>query len=150
MEGTKTVNLILKYICNNKQTELDSFVNDVSKRDFIEFSSLEEVNAFFTDYLAEFYNNNSIDDIDNIRAYTGISFRRFNSLLRGTWNYDTNGILTDEIKSKYLNYADNLRECIERSPTLSSNIKTYRGVSLDSFKDYGISSVEDLRSLENK
>ena len=66
MEGTKTVNLILKYICNNKQTELDSFVNDVSKRDFIEFSSLEEVNAFFTDYLAEFYNNNSIDDIDNI------------------------------------------------------------------------------------
>ena len=41
MNGTKTVNLILKYIGNDKITELDTFVNDVSKRNFIEFSSLE-------------------------------------------------------------------------------------------------------------
>ena len=150
MEGNKTVNLILKYIGIDKQTELDTFVNDVSKRNFVEFSSLEEVSAFFIDYLAGFYNNNSRSDIDNIRAYTGIAFRRFNSVLRGIWNYDTNGPLTDEMKSKYLDYADNLSECIEKSPTLSSNIKTYRGVSLDSFKGYGISSLEDLKSLENK
>lgn len=150
MEGNKTVNLILKYIGIDKQTELDTFVNDVSKRNFVEFSSLEEVSAFFIDYLAGFYNNNSRSDIDNIRAYTGIAFRRFNSVLRGFWNYDTNGLLTDEMKNKYLDYADNLSECIERAPTLSSNIKTYRGVSLDSFKDYGISSLEDLKNLENK
>ena len=150
MEGNKTVNLILKYIGIDKQTELDTFVNEVSERDFMEFSSLEEVKAFFIDYLADFYNNNSRSDIDNIRAYTGIAFRRFNSVLRGIWNYDTNGPLTDEMKSKYLDYADNLSECIERSSTLSSNIKTYRGVSLDSFKGYGISSLEDLKSLENK
>ena len=150
MEGNKTVNLILKYIGIDKQTELDTFVNEVSERDFMEFSSLEEVKAFFIDYLADFYNNNSRSDIDNIRAYTGIAFRRFNSVLRGIWNYDTNGPLTDEMKNKYLDYADNLSECIERAPTLSSNIKTYRGVSLDSFKDYGISSLEDLKNLENK
>ena len=127
MDGNKTVNLILKYIGIDKQTELDTFVNNVSKRNFVEFSSLEEVSAFFIDYLADFYNNNSRSDIDNIRAYTGIAFRRFNSLLSGIWNYDTNGLLTDEMKSKYLDYADNLSECIEKSPTLSSNIKTYRG-----------------------
>ena len=150
MEGNKTVNLILKYIGIDKQTELDTFVNDVSKRNFVEFSSLEEVKAFFIDYLADFYNNNSRSDIDNIRAYTGIAFNRFSSVLRGVWNYDTNGLLTDEMKNKYLDYADNLSECIERAPTLSSNIKTYRGVSLDSFKDYGISSLEDLKNLENK
>lgn len=56
MIGTKTINLILKYIGNDKMTEIDTFVNDVSKRNFIGFSSLEEVSAFFTDYLAEFYN----------------------------------------------------------------------------------------------
>ncbi len=150
MEGNKTVNLILKYIGIDKQTELDTFVNEVSERDFMEFSSLEEVKAFFIDYLADFYNNNSRSDIDNIRAYTGIAFNRFSSVLRGVWNYDTNGLLTDEMKNKYLDYADNLSECIERAPTLSSNIKTYRGVSLDSFKDYGISSLEDLKNLENK
>lgn len=131
-------------------TEIDTFVNDVSKRNFIEFSSLEEVSAFFTDYLAEFYNNNSINDIDTIRAYTGIAFRRFNSLLRGTWNYDTNGLLIDDAKVEYLNLANKLSECIERSSTLPTNIKTYRGVSLERFKDYGITSLEDLNSLENK
>ena len=131
-------------------TEIDTFVNDVSKRNFIGFSSLEEVSAFFTDYLAEFYNNNSINDIDTIRAYTGIAFRRFNSVLRGTWNYDTNGLLTDDAKVEYLNLANKLSECIERSSTLPTNIKTYRGVSLERFKDYGITSLEDLNSLENK
>ena len=150
MEGNKTVNLILKYIGIDKQTELDTFVNDVSKRNFVEFSFLEEVSAFFVDYLADFYNNNSRSDIDNIRAYTGIAFRRFNSVLRGIWNYDTNGLLTDDVKNKYLDYADKLSECIERLSTLPTNIKTYRGVSLERFKDYGITSLEDLNSLENK
>ena len=150
MNGTKTVNLILKYIGIDKQTELDTFVNDVSKRNFVEFSFLEEVSAFFVDYLADFYNNNSRSDIDNIRAYTGIAFRRFNSVLRGIWNYDTNGLFTDDVKNKYLDYADKLSECIERLSTLPTNIKTYRGVSLERFKDYGITSLEDLNSLENK
>ena len=150
MDGNKTVNLILKYIGNEKLSEINDFASEVNKREFIEFSSLEEVKAFFIDYLADFYNNNSIRDIDNIRAYTGIAFRRFNSVLRGIWNYDTNGLLTDEMKNKYLDYADKLSECIERLSTLPTNIKTYRGVSLDSFKDYGISSLEDLKSLENK
>ena len=150
MNENRKLNMILKYIGEEKLTEIDEFASEVSKRNFIKFSSDKEVEVFFIDYLADFYNNNSRSDIDNIRTYTGIAFRRFNSLLRGIWNYDTNGLLTDDMKSKYLDYADNLSECIERSPTLSSNIKTYRGASLDSFKDYGISSLEDLKNLENK
>ena len=150
MNEKKKLDLILKYIGNEKLSEINVFASEVNKREFIEFSSLEEVKAFFIDYLAEFYNNNSINDIDTIRAYTGIAFRRFNSVLRGTWNYDTNGLLTDDAKVEYLNLANKLSECIERSSTLPTNIKTYRGVSLDSFKDYGISSLEDLKSLVNK
>ncbi len=46
MEGNKTVNLILKYIGIDKQTELDTFINDVSKRNFVEFSSRKEVKSF--------------------------------------------------------------------------------------------------------
>ena len=102
MNGNKTVNLTLKYIGNEKLLEMNDFASEVNKREFMEFSSLEEVRAFFIDYLADFYNNNSISDIDNIRAYTGIAFRRFNSVLRGTWNYDTNGLLTDDAKIEYL------------------------------------------------
>ena len=150
MNEKKKLDLILKYIGNEQLSEINAFASEVNKREFMDFSSLEEVRAFFTDYLADFYNNNSISDIDNIRAYTGIAFRRFNSVLRGTWNYDTNGLLTDDAKVEYLNLANKLSECIERSSTLPTNIKTYRGVSLERFKDYGITSLEDLNSLENK
>ena len=150
MNEKKKLDLILKYIGNEQLSEINAFASEVNKREFMEFSSLEEVRAFFIDYLADFYNNNSISDIDNIRAYTGIAFRRFNSVLRGTWNYDTNGLLTDDAKVEYLNLANKLSECIERSSTLPTNIKTYRGVSLERFKDYGITSLEDLNSLENK
>ena len=150
MNEKKKLDLILKYIGNEQLSEINAFASEVNKREFMDFSSLEEVKAFFIDYLADFYNNNSISDIDNIRAYTGIAFRRFNSVLRGTWNYDTNGLLTDDAKVEYLNLANKLSECIERSSTLPTNIKTYRGVSLERFKDYGITSLEDLNSLENK
>lgn len=150
MNDQKSLNLILKYLGNDKVTELDSFVENVKRKDFIEFSSIEEVRTFFIDYLTDFYNNNSKSDIDNIRTYTGIAFKRFNSLLRGIWNYDTNGLLTNEMKSEYLNSANKLSECIAKSSHLPSNIKTYRGVSLDSFKGYGISSLENLKSLKNK
>ena len=150
MNEKKKLDLILKYIGNEQLSEINAFASEVNKREFMEFSSLEEVRAFFIDYLADFYNNSSISDIDNIRAYTGIAFRRFNSLLRGTWNYDTNGLLTDDARVEYLNLANKLSECIERSSTLPTNIKTYRGVSLERFKDYGITSLEDLNSLENK
>ena len=150
MNEKKKLDLILKYIGNEQLSEINAFASEVNKREFMDFSSLEEVRAFFIDYLADFYNNNSISDIDNIRAYTGIAFRRFNSVLRGTWNYDTNGLLTDDAKVEYLNLANKLSECIERSSTLPTNIKTYRGVSLERFKDYGITSLEDLNSLENK
>ena len=150
MNEKKKLDLILKYIGNEQLSEINAFASEVNKREFMEFSSLEEVRAFFIDYLADFYNNSSISDIDNIRAYTGIAFRHFNSLLRGTWNYDTNGLLTDDARVEYLNLANKLSECIERSSTLPTNIKTYRGVSLERFKDYGITSLEDLNSLENK
>ena len=102
MNEKKKLDLILKYIGNEQLSEINAFASEVNKREFMDFSSLEEVRAFFTDYLADFYNNNSISDIDNIRAYTGIAFRRFNSVLRGTWNYDTNGLLTDDAKIEYL------------------------------------------------
>ncbi len=42
---------------------------------------------FFRNYLTELYNNISDTDINTIISYIGITFRRFNSLLRGFWNY---------------------------------------------------------------
>lgn len=150
MNENKKLKLILKYIGNDKLIELDAFVNEVSEREFTEFSSLDAAKTFFIDYLATFYDNNSTSDINIIRAYTGIAFRYFNSVLRGYWNYEMNGLLNTEKKNEYLSYANKLSECIEKTTSLSSNIKTYRGVSLDSFKDYGITSLEDLNILEGK
>ena len=62
MNEKKKLDLILKYIGNEKLSEINDFASEVNKREFIEFSSLEEVKAFFIDYLADFYNNNSINN----------------------------------------------------------------------------------------
>ena len=47
MDSNRKLNLILKYIGNDRLTEINDFASEVSKRDFIEFSSLDEVKAFF-------------------------------------------------------------------------------------------------------
>ncbi len=140
---------ILKYLGEEKVIEIDEFVRDVSERNFREFSSAEETENFFRNYLTEFYNNISATDIDTIISYTGIAFRRFNSLLRGFWSYEENGALTEEKKKLYLESIDKLSKFIAKANNLPDDIKTFRGTSLESFRDYGVRSLDDLKSLEN-
>ena len=104
---------------------------------------------FFRNYLTELYNNISDTDINTIISYTGIAFRRFNFLLRGFWSYEENGVLTEEKKNLYLESIDKLSKSIAKANNLPTDIKAFRGVSLESFRDYGVRSLDDLKSLEN-
>ncbi len=150
MSENRKLNMILKYMGNEKLTEINEFVDEVSKRNFIEFTNDLEVETFFIDYLADIYNNYSIEEINNIRSYSGISFKDINTILRGFWSYEDSGILTEEKKENAINLANNLSKSIEKLNSLSFNIKTYRGTSLNSFKAYGITSLNDLETLKGK
>lgn len=101
-------------------------------------------------YLSDFYSNVSFEEIDKVRYYTGIAYKDINSILRGNWNYETNGMLTEEKRKKNVELANDLSRIISNTTNIPANIKTYRGVGLYSFKDYGINSIEELSQLKGQ
>lgn len=96
------------------------------------------------------YKNMVYNDVKSLISYKGINFRRINSILRGTWSYELNGKLTDELKKDIEFVISKIREIIKKMPNLNDNIKVYRGIPLSSFKDYKIYSIEDLINLKNQ
>ena len=78
------------------------------------------------------------NDVKSLISYKGINFRRINSILRGTWSYELNGKLTDELKEDIKFVISKIREIIKKMPNINDNIKVYRGIPLSSFKGYKI------------
>ena len=119
-------------------SNIESYISEISKRGFTNFDSEESIKRFFNEYMNEFLSNCNYNDIDSIRYYTGIAYNRVNSLLRGKWDYNKNGLLTDDIKKESTLLSNQITSIINRTPTIPGNIVTYRGTNLDSFKKYGI------------
>lgn len=141
----RIVNSVLRMIGDDQMTSIDEYTNSVMSNSFKSFKSDEELLDFFKDYISS---NNKETDIENIRYYTGIRFRDINAVLRNYWDYDKNGLLTEEKKSELINLSREINESINSvSVGLPTGIKVYRGVSLNAFKDYGVSSISDLKSM---
>lgn len=144
----RVTNSVLRLIGEDTMDSVEQYTDDVVSESYKIFKSLEEIKSFFSDYISNFYSNSNLDDIENIRYYTGPSFKDINAVLRNNWNYETNGLLTEDRKNELIKFSRDLSNSMEKtSSELPSNIKVYRGVSLDSFKDYGISSISDLKSM---
>lgn len=91
----------------------------------------------------------SYEENDLLLNYSGYNYKHINAVLRGIWTYEENGDIGKA--NEYLSLAKQLSEIISSHPTtLNNNIMTYRGVDLNYFKQYGIESLEDLKSLEGK
>lgn len=143
----RIVNYILRMIGEDGINNIDQYVESAFNKQYAAFNSEEQL-AIFNEYISNFYSNNSASDIDHIRYYTGIAFRNINAVLRGNWNYDQNGKLTDEKKYEYLDLAQDLSKSLNNIKiNLPCDIKTYRGVSLGSFKDYNITSIDELKNM---
>lgn len=143
----RVTNSVLRLIGEDTMDNVDKYTEEVIDRSYKTFNSTEEIKSFFDNYLLSFYSNSNLDDIENIRYYTGTSFKEINAVLRGNWNYEVNGLLTEDKKNEYLNIARDLSNSMDKNTELPSNIKVYRGVTLDSFKSYGINSISDLKSM---
>ena len=144
----RITNSVLKIIGEETMSNVDNYTEEVMGRSYKIFKSLEEIKLFFAKYISGFYANSNLDDLENIRYYTGVSFKEINAILRDNWNYEDNGLLTEEKKSEFIDTARGLSKSIGKvSSELPSNIKVYRGVSLDSFKSYGVNSISDLKNM---
>lgn len=141
----RIVNSVLRMIGEEQMTNIDEYTKSVMSNSFKSFKSEEELTEFFSSSISS---GLSIEDIENIRYYTGTSFRNINAVLRNNWNYEMNGLLTDEKKNELLKLSSDINKSIDRTSTeLSTGIKVYRGVSLSAFKDYGITNISDLKSM---
>ena len=145
--NNKVVNMVLNYIGEERLEEIDDYVAFIKHNAAVTFNTPQDVRIAFHDYMRELYDNTKYEDVEKIRYYTGVSYNKINGVLRDKWDYEKNGILTDDIVSNMRQIADDISETIKKSPGLADYIKTYRGASLSSFKDYGVTTLNDLKDL---
>lgn len=141
---------VLNYIGTEKIAEINTYIARVLNEDIKAFASSNEIEAIFSEFLNVFYERTSTEERENIKSYTGLNFRKVNSCLRGVWDYEKNGKLTDEVKEEAYKLATNLRKVFLKAPLLPFNIVVYRGVGIETFYSYGITKIEDLIYLKDK
>ena len=150
-KGTNyNVSYLLRYIGEDKQKELDSYIQEMNHQDYQKFSDESEVNNTFASFLNEYLSRLNNENLANLRSYTGLQFRNVNAVLRNNWNYEVNGRLTSELKEESLHLAEEIRHAINKAPQINGGIKTYRGVSIATFQSYNIFTLNDLYALEGK
>lgn len=138
---------VIRYIGKSKLTEIEEYIAKMQATEFLDYNNTEFQEVIF-DVYTKTLSKLSPQDETNLRLYTGYNFRNINSILRGSWNYETNGALTPEIKKDSYNQAEQIRNAINKSSPLSKGIKTYRGVSIEAFYSYNIFSIKDLSYLK--
>jgi len=104
----------------------------------------------FSDCLRKIYQQCNENDLMNLRTYTGYNFKNINAVLRNTWNYEENGLLTPEKEADFQNRAAEISCVIRNAPTIEEPFITYRGTTLREFKKYGITNLEELTCLKNR
>ena len=153
-ETKKGTSWTTRYLINTlgpeKCQELSIYSEDVLKEEFIELTSVDQINELFSDIVKEYIEKLSIKELGDLRFYTGYDYRFINNTMRGKWNYEENGLLTPEKKEYYRKLGESIYQIINKFPPLPMNIKSYRGVNIKAFYDYGITSLDDLIYMENQ
>lgn len=69
---------------------INSYVDNLLREGYVRFNNEEEITDFFKTSIS----NLTLGDAFDIRGYAGTSFKEINNTLRGTWNYQENGMFT--------------------------------------------------------
>ena len=139
---------ILKYLGKDKINRLLYFVDEVKKRECYSFTNIEEVKSYLGQLVENFVYSLTEKELSSLRYYTGYNFRNINNTLRRNWNYEENGLLTKEKIKEYEILCNEISKIIEKFPSLEIDLKTYRGVNIRAFKDYGINDISELDFLQ--
>lgn len=143
-KGTSNyVEKILRFISEENKESMNYFYLESIGREYKKVNVTEEIFDYIeNDELTQ-------TEIGALLNYSGYNFKQINAVLRDTWNYEENGNLGN--MGIYRQDAEQLKNIIMEHPSkLQDNIMTYRGVDLSYFKQYGIETLEDLKSLEGR
>lgn len=143
-KGTnKYINTFLRFISDEDKTNMEYFYLDSLNRKYQKVDSTTDISSLLIN------DELSYEESDFLLNYSGFNYKHINAVLRDTWNYEDNGDISKA--SDYRMLANGLQQIIMEHPTtLNDNITVFRGVDLSYFKQYGIESLEDLKSLEGK
>lgn len=150
MNNNRILKMILMYLEDAKKEELEIYVEELMNRNYVHFTETEDIIDFFLEYRDEFYQNTTNEEVEKIRMYSGILASKLNAVLRNNWTYEQNGLLMEDEKNELNRFASKLDQIITKQTELPDNIKTYRGVNISFFRDYGISSLEELKKLKGQ
>lgn len=128
--------------------EVNNYINEVIKREYRVFKNEDEIVDYFNDYMNELYKRVSFKEMKDFYLYTGYSFRNINAVFRGNWNYHYNGS-KDNI-SNYKDICDRIENVFTKLPPVPGNIKVFRGVDIEPFREYGINSIKELPNIKGK
>ena len=142
--------LIFKFMEDEEKQNVMDYIKNFRSSDYFEFKSMQQVNSSFDDKINEFLTDLNQEDILLLRMYTGYKYRNINAILRDDWNYDINGLKTDDIKKEYEDIAEQIDNIIYKFPKLNLKFKTFRGTTLSYFKDYNVNNLKDLKSLSGE
>ena len=145
---TKMVDTILRFMGEDTRYEIENYVKETAKEKYLQIQSEEELKKIFKNNISNFLDNVTQDELLDLRTYTGYNFKFINAILRRNWNYEENGLLTEDKKRELMILAENISSIINKFAPLSYNFTTYRGTTLSSFSKYGIYSIKDLESLK--
>lgn len=137
---SKDVKCVFRMLDTDEKDNISEFCCACSSREYRVFDN-SEMALMHCD--SGSYSSEVRDIFSN---YSGFNYRRINACARGKWNYEKHGHFSE--KERFDKLASDLRKAIDGNQRSIGNVTVFRGVPLSYFSEYGISSLEDLESLE--
>lgn len=144
------IKTIFKILGSEKRHEIEFYASDNIDNDYFCFETEEQIQEYLSSLSEKFLSNLNEEELQILRSYTGTSYKEINAIIRRKWNYEENGLLTPEKEKEYIKTGHDIQTILSKCPSLNMNLKVYRGVSLKQFQDYGITTLEELKLLEDK
>ena len=144
------IDYILQYVGTDNEEVVKCYVAEKLKENYYIFKDEKDILTTLGNFISEYKEVLSDEDKQVLKGYTGLEFRKINSLLRRVWDYEINGRLTDDIKKQSYILAEQMRRAIYQAVKLPIGIISYRGVSIRSFYDYQITTIEDLIYMKDQ
>lgn len=139
---SKSVRQLFRFLDDSKVSSIDSFYNDCLAREYGKYSSASE---FICNIPLMSINSH---DNEVFKHYSGYSYFDLNRAIKGTWTYEENG--SDTRYKLYQHLASELQDAINSNNSSIGDVTVFRGVPLKYFREYGISSIEELKGLKDK
>ena len=138
----KEVQRILRWIGKEKIDQVEEYLQESIQEEYQKFTTKEQIEQIAS--ISSFKE----EQLERIREYSRWNYRHINHAIRGKWSYEEDGAV--KYKQQYLESAMELEKIIGENPTYLGNFRAYRGVPLSYFHSYGITSLEELKNLQDQ